>query len=129
MTKKVEKGADPDREPKRDWRWDRSRAWWVPAGDWADDHAMVVVKRGRDPKWYATAHRVGIVAATDTADQAKVALEMWFDSLDDDVEGDAELWDLLRDEVQWISVKPDEDGELRRRCLDLIERARSVRRR
>jgi len=81
---RAEHAADPEREPRHPWRWDRSRAWWVPAGDWAGDHGIVVMKRGRDPKWYARAKRVGVVAATDTADQAKVALEGWVAMMSDD---------------------------------------------
>ena len=76
--RRSEAAGDPD-APRRAWRLDRRRAWWVPDGDWGGDHQLVVVKRGRDPKWYARARRVGCVAARDTADQAKSALEAWLD--------------------------------------------------
>lgn len=78
--RRSESAGDPD-APRRVWRWDRRRAWWVPDGDWGGDHNMVVMKRGRDPLWRAMARRVGCVAACDTADQAKSALEAWLDGV------------------------------------------------
>lgn len=51
----------------------------MPDGDWGGDHQMVVMKRGRDPLWYARARRVGCVAAWGTAGEAKAALEAWLD--------------------------------------------------
>jgi hypothetical protein len=73
--------ADPEREPRRPWKWDRSYAWWTPAGDWSGVQRLVVLKRGKD-SWRAYLNGT-IVTLADTADQAKVALEARIDFLSD----------------------------------------------
>lgn len=78
------------------------------------------MKRGRDPKWYARANHVGCVAATDTADQAKVALEMWVAMVSDGAEQRRELSRLGKPSTSYI-LADDRESE---RWSELPLRAR-----